>query len=259
MTNAGTTTQSVSSIYDVHPQLANLRAYKLGYGWAGRLDGVVTAYRSGVDHPMFNGILRVGPGGLDAALVEAGRLDGLPWLWWVGVDSYPELAADLRGRGATEVGPLAVMAVHVDRVTELPGPPDLLIDDVRDPGDLREWVAACADVCGMAPDLVDPMLAREAAHPAGGRTLARFAGRLDGRIVGTAALLDEAGVAGIHTVTTAEAYRRRGVAAALTGVALRITRWRGLKVATLQASDPGARVYRDMGFEQVAEYRMFRL
>jgi GNAT superfamily N-acetyltransferase len=89
--------------------------------------------------------------------------------------------------------------------------------------------------------------------------LVRFEARLDGRIVGTSALLAHAGIAGVDTVTVAEAYRRRGLGAAVTAAALAAGRERGLTTGTLQAtSRAGRRVYERMGFETVGTYRMLR-
>ncbi|BCB74678.1 GNAT family N-acetyltransferase [Phytohabitans flavus] len=246
-------------MYDVEPQLANNRDYWLGYGRAGRLDGDVTLYRSDVRHPQLNGVLRVREGALEAALTEVKRLDGLPRMWWVGPDSYPELGDDLAAAGGVQVGAIPVMAVALDRVTELPSPPDLSIVEVPGVYSLREWVESYAPSMGVTPDQLEVDLLMEQDRPDGPGELVRFAALLDGKVVGTAALLDRAGVAGVYVVTTREEYRRRGIAAATTAAALDLARLRGLRVATLQASEAGAEVYRRMGFETVATYQIFGL
>lgn len=86
----------------------------------------------------------------------------------------------------------------------------------------------------------------------------RFVARAGGRAVGTALLFDAHGVTGVYIVATAEAYRRRGIGAALTAAALAEGRRRGLRVGTLQAGGLGAPVYAGMGFAKVAEYELFR-
>lgn len=53
-------------------------------------------------------------------------------------------------------------------------------------------------------------------------------------------------------------YRRCGIATALTREALRLTGESGRGYATLQASRQGAPVYRNMGFQAVGRYRLFR-
>ncbi|HYY19492.1 MAG TPA: hypothetical protein VE864_11675, partial [Streptosporangiaceae bacterium] len=89
-------------IYDLEPQLANNRAFWLGYGAEDRQDNGLTLYRSGLPDPQLNGVLRVAPGGLDRGCVPAAQrgLDGVPWLWWAGPDSDRELPAELLAYGA---------------------------------------------------------------------------------------------------------------------------------------------------------------
>ncbi|MFD0746465.1 GNAT family N-acetyltransferase [Phytohabitans flavus] len=178
----------------------------------------------------------------------------MPWIWWVGPDSYVGLASDLVGVGATRVGAIPVMAVSLDGVKNLPSPPDLSIVEIPGRYGLREWVEAYAPSMGVTPDQLDADLAMEEERPDGPVELVRFGALLDGRIVGTATLFDRAGAAGIYVVTTRVEYRRRGIGAAATAAALDVARSRGLRVATLQASEAGAEVYRRMGFETVATY-----
>jgi hypothetical protein len=77
----------VKSIHELAPQLANVRAFWLGYGAEDCLDGLLTLYRSGLNSPILNGVLRSGDD-IDGAIEEAGtRLGGVPWTWRVGPDS----------------------------------------------------------------------------------------------------------------------------------------------------------------------------
>lgn len=248
------------SIDDLEPQLANNRDYWLGYGGADRCDGDLVLYRSGVPDAQLNAVLRFRGGELDAAVAVASRrMAGVPWLWWAGPDSDPELAAGLLARGATEVEVLPVMAVPLDQVAAFGGPPGLVISEVTESAALGEWVRAYAPSFGIPPAGAQAMAAIEAARPDPAGSLVRFAGRIDGRIAGTAALHDRHGVAGIYVVTTAAGFRRRGIGSALSAAALRAGRERGLRVGTLQATPDGAPVYRRMGFSTVARYRLFSL
>ncbi|AQZ70082.1 hypothetical protein BKM31_03090 [[Actinomadura] parvosata subsp. kistnae] len=241
--------------------MANTRDYWLGWGSADRCDGELTLYRSGVSHPQLNGVLRAGGGiAVEEAVAQAReRLAGVPWMWWVGPDSRPGLAEGLAAAGAAEVATMPVMAVALDRVTMPDGPAGLRIEEVTGADALREWVSAYAPSFGVMPDQVEQVTRVEEWRGDEEGAIVRFAGRLDGRVVGTSVLLDRRGVAGIYVVTTREGYRRRGIGAALTAAALQEGRERGLRVATLQASAMGAPVYRRMGFEVVSAYRMFTL
>jgi GNAT superfamily N-acetyltransferase len=254
------------SIGQLEPLLANARDFWLGYGSADWCDGDLALYRSGVPDAQLNGVLRLrsagsaGSGGLDvAASAAAQRLDGVPWLWWAGQDSYPDLAADLLARGATEVETLPVMAVQLDRLSAVDPPPGLAIEKVQGPAALGEWVRCYAPSFGLPPDSTEAMARAEAARLDPPGILVRFAGRMDGHVVGTSALHDRHGVAGVYAVTTARDFRRQGIATALSAAALNLGRQWGLRTATLQATAQGEPVYRRMGFTTVSQYRLFRL
>ncbi len=251
---------TASGITELEPQLANCRAYWLGWGNADRADGELTFYRSGLDHPRLNGVLRLRDGGdADGALAAAtARLAGVPWTWWVGPDSGPDLAGELLARGMERTGTMPVMAVELDRFADVEGPEKLTIDQVDGENALREWVGAFGPSFGIGTRLFDGVVRCETRRPDAPGSLVRFAGRMDGRVVGSSVLLEAHGVAGIYVVTTAADHRRRGIGARLTAAALRAGRERGLRVGTLQASGPGFPVYRRMGFRQVSEYQLFR-
>lgn len=161
--------------------------------------------------------------------------------------------------GAEEVQSLPVMAVDLDRVAEVAGPAGLVVERVESAEDVRAFVAAYAPAMGVPDTAVAATAEREAGRSARHDELVRFVGRLDGRIVGTAAASISNGVTGVYVVTTDPAHRRRGIGTALTAAALGAGRERGLRVGTLQASPDGEPVYRRMGFTTVSRYRLFAL
>ena len=241
----------------VAAQLRNCRRYWLGYGGEERTDDGVTLYRSGVRHGQLNGILRVTDGRFPEALVRAGGFGPLPWLWWVGPDSYPGLADDLLAAGGTEVGRMPVLAAPAGRVADVGVPAGLTIEQISGPGSLESFVDAYAGPMGVADDQRGAALRMEAGHPDAPQHLVRFAGWMDGRLVATSALLDSDGVAGIYVVATQEAYRGRGIGAAMTAAAVAEGRRRGPAVVSLQASALGKPVYERLGLRTVAGYRLF--
>lgn len=248
-----------TSISDLEPQFANAHAYWLGWGGTEGSGSELTLYRSGVAHPQLNGVLRLRDGEMDRAIAEARkRLDGVPWMWWVGHDSRPGVSEDLLAHGATAVGAMPVMAVEIDRVTEIGGPPELTIEEVSGPDALADWVQAYGPSYGVTPEQNEDVTRLEGQRPDPPDSFVRLAGRVGGRVVGSAAMLAAHGVAGIYVVTTAEDHRRRGIGARLTAAALRAGRERGLRIGTLQATGAGAPVYQRMGFEKVSEYHMFQ-
>jgi GNAT superfamily N-acetyltransferase len=250
----------VDSIHDVQPQLANCRAYRLGWGSADDVHADLPVYRSDLPHPLLNGVLRLR--GRRVADVLPGvrrRLDGTNWLWWAGADSDPEVADDLRAAGATEVETRAVLALSVDRLPETPWPAGLRVDRVHGPAEVAEFTESYAPSLGLADTAVAATADREINRTTGYDDMIRFAARIDGRVVGTAGLSVSNGVAGVYTVATDARYRRRGIGGAVVGAALRAARYRGLRVATLQAGPDSEPVYRRMGFAKVSDYRLFAL
>jgi ribosomal protein S18 acetylase RimI-like enzyme len=72
--------------------------------------------------------------------------------------------------------------------------------------------------------------------------------RVDGAIVGHAAVNPWRGVAGIYSMGVSPAHRRRGVGRALTIAAARMAAERGCSHAVLNATDEGELLYRSVGF-----------
>ncbi|HEX3781957.1 MAG TPA: GNAT family N-acetyltransferase [Pseudonocardiaceae bacterium] len=246
---------------DLGPLFGNARDFLLGWGCTHRLDADLALYRSGISHPQLNGVVGLRHGGLDEALTEAtARLADVPWLWWVGADSRPGLTEDLLTRGATTVGKAPVMAIDLDEVGGADGPAELRIAEVTGAGgadELAEWVRAYRVPFGFTVEQTDEVIKAEESRPTD--SVVRFAGRVEGRIVGTSVLFAAHGVAGVYNVATVEAYRRQGVGTRLTAAALRAGRERGLRIGTLQATSMGASMYRRMGFSQVSGYRLLQL
>jgi GNAT superfamily N-acetyltransferase len=238
----------------------NCRSYWLGYGYAQRVEDGLTLYSVGADHPQLNGVMWLGSGNIDAKIAEARRrLAGHPWLWWVGGDSDPATLAALAAAGGETVGVAPIMAIRTDAVRPLPRPADLHVDRLPEGAPLSSWVAAYAPAMGVREADIPLVVAAEEARQDAPGVLVRFEARIEGRIVGVSELLLADGVAGIYLVATDEAWRRRGVGAALTSAALACAREHGFPLATLQATPMGEPLYRSLGFVKVAEYQILAL
>ncbi|MFI7347314.1 GNAT family N-acetyltransferase [Streptomyces sp. NPDC049936] len=240
---------------------ANFRDFWHGYdaGAEPGERGGIEMYRSGVGGPLYNGVLRVTPGvGLAAAYEEATAwFAGLPATWWVGPDSDPRTSVFLRGQGLIpETEAMTVMEIDLEEVDAVRHPTGLTIRRVPDSEDITPWVRAYAPSMGVAPAALGTLAQRHAGRYDETGSFVRFEARDGDRIVGTSALLDRRGVAGVYIVSTAEPYRGRGLGTALTAAALLVGRERGLDRGTLQTATAAA-LYARMGFRAVAEYRMF--
>ncbi|POX64423.1 GNAT family N-acetyltransferase [Streptomyces sp. Ru62] len=251
----------LTDIADLEPQLANCRDYWLGWGAQERQDGCLSLFRSGLADSQVNGVMRLRDADrAEEAVAEAvKRFDSLPFTWWVGPDSAPDVRRRLVDGGAREEGVMPIMAVRTDQVLHAAGPDALRVRPIGDSlEELSDWVRTYSPSFGLAPELHDDLVRIERGRTDAGR-ITRFAGRLDGQTVGTALLYVAHGVAGIYVVTTDFSRRRQGIGAVLTQAAVQAARENGLRVATLQATGDGTPVYRRLGFTVVGEYELFEV
>ncbi|HUN33158.1 MAG TPA: GNAT family N-acetyltransferase [Trebonia sp.] len=246
----------MESINDLPPQLAANRRFWCGFAGADP-DADLAIYRSGIGTGLHNGVLRVRDWPLDEAVEKAGNeLADVSWSWWVGADSDPGTASGLIARGAHPLGEMPVMAVDVTTVEDAEDPAGLEIGAVYAPAEIAEYVRAYAGPLEINPASVDGVIAGELAfaYP----EVIRIAGRIDGRIVGTCTLsLASTEVGALYCIATDPAYRRRGIATALTREAVWLTGETGRQFATLQATAEGEPVYQNIGFTTVSSYRLF--
>ena len=80
------------------------------------------------------------------------------------------------------------------------------------------------------------------------RLFVGFAGEVP-VVSGELFLSEKGNTAGLHMISTREAFRRRGFGGAMTAALLRAGQAAGASLAVLQASDEGEPVYRRQGFE----------
>ena len=233
--------------------LENCSAYYSAYGRQEDSAGALL-YRSGLGHPLYNGVMRWQGPDLDAAVTAArSRLADVPWFWWAGPDSSPGTSSALEARGAVRAGRMPVMGLVVtDRPTADPVP-GVEVTTVRTAEDLDRWSQAYGQAFGLADHLTLPA---ERGRPAS-ESLLRFAARVDGQVVGTAALLAAHGVAGVYVVGTHPEHRGRGIGTLMSQTVLQAGFDAGLRVATLQPSEQGEPVYRRLGFEEWTAYDLF--
>jgi ribosomal protein S18 acetylase RimI-like enzyme len=82
-----------------------------------------------------------------------------------------------------------------------------------------------------------------------------YVGLLDGKPVGIVATVEAAGVLGIYSLATLPEYRRRGVGEALLRTV--VARESTAKRLVLQSTEAGYRMYRRIGFKDVAKFAVY--
>ncbi len=131
---------------------------------------------------------------------------------------------------------------------EVPMPEGLKIVRVEDTETLREWIHV-ASLGFDVPAQYEEVWYEFFAEAVFEQPFWTFLALWNGRPVGTSQLFLSAGVAGIYNVTCVPEARGHGIGAALTLAPLLDARAIGYRVAILQASQLGARVYRRLGFQ----------
>jgi GNAT superfamily N-acetyltransferase len=246
-----------TSAHDLAPQARNLRAHWLAWGGPSGVHDNLVLYRSGLQHRLLNGVLRLRGQDVQAAAAEAERqLAGVPWRWWVGPDSDTHVSDALLKRGYERTGAMPIMSTRLDRPLAPDLPAGLTIESPTGPEGTAKYVAAYASSFGMT-SLQDGMVTAERNLRTDLGVLIRLVGYLDRRPVASSATLISNGVAGLYWVATDPSYRGRGIGTALTVAAMNIAQDHGAQVCTLQASAMGAPVYRRLGFTQVSEIGLF--
>lgn len=251
----------VASVHELPPQLANNRAYWLGWGSDDDIHADLPIYRTGLRNGMLNGVLRARGVDIDDAVGRArAALDGTSWLWWYNAgDSDVDVAGQLLERGAVEVATIPVMAARLGDKPVVPRPDGLRIEPATSPAALTAFAGIYPVPNGMTSDDVPATTAVELARDGRHELQLRYVAWLSDVPVACGALSISNGVAGIYNMATVAAYEGRGIATALAAELLGEARERGLRVATLTAGARGAQIYRRLGFTDVSAYRLFQL
>jgi GNAT superfamily N-acetyltransferase len=224
----------------------------------------LTRWRAGIPHPWFNGILAARPAAVgDSAAVEEALAyfdaHGVTtFTWWLapGV-ARAAWEAQLAPHGFRFDSNTPGMAIDLDALDETgPAPPGLEIRAVSDGAGLETWVRTF--IAGFAlPDSWRGDMAALIADIGLDWPARNYLATLDGKPVATSSVILAGGVAGIQCVATLPAARGRGIGAAITLAPLLDARRLGYRVATLQSSEMGYRVYERLGFREVCKMEHF--
>jgi ribosomal protein S18 acetylase RimI-like enzyme len=183
------------------------------------------------------------------------------FMWIVHPSSSPsDLRARLTRRGLTDVEPIVGMARSLDELPRLPPLPDDI--EIREIVDERD-ASAFYQFAAWRWHVPDEQKAQYAAITVGfrigqsGSKLHMWQAWRAGQPVAKAGLYLGAWSAGIYGVVTRPEARRLGLARSLSLTALREARSRGYRLAVLHSSPMAEGLYRSLGFEPVAEFRLF--
>ena len=198
---------------------------------------------------------RLRPEEADDRIEEAAavfRDHGVRAIWWVGPASEPDdLGARLVRHGFRYQGAVPWLSRIIDPLPAAPVPPGIEVRRVDSEELDAAWLEAMIAGFGLDPSLVRAVarLARAVGF-AQDAPWQRFVALEDGRPVGSSGLMTGEEWSSVHNVATVPPARGRGVATAMTAVALERARELGHRTAALGAASAEAlRLYERMGFE----------
>jgi GNAT superfamily N-acetyltransferase len=177
------------------------------------------------------------------------HMQKVTWLVQEGAPAA-EIKEYLLSQGLTLRESFAVeMAADLSRIPEeLPVPPGLKIVRVEDKETLQQWIHT-ASLGFNVPAKYEDVWYEFFAEAVFEQPFWSYLALLDGRPVATSQLFLSAGVAGVYNVTCVPEARGQGIGAAITLAPLLDARAIGYRIAILQASEMGAKVYRRLGFQ----------
>jgi GNAT superfamily N-acetyltransferase len=211
---------------------------------------------SGLPLSLFNPVVgaRLRPAEADQRIetvIARAAAKGAPILWWVGPTSEPaDLGERLLAHGFTKTSEPLGMILELAHLqppsTTVAG---LSIGEVLTPAQLQVWADVATAGFSMPPLFREGALGWFGAAGMGpGKPFRHLIAYMGTTPVATATLLAGGEVAGIYNVATLEAFRRKGIGAAITAAACELARGLGYRYAVLEASTIGAPVYRALGF-----------
>jgi GNAT superfamily N-acetyltransferase len=186
---------------------------------------------------------------------------GVAFMWILHPTSLPQdLPERLEKRGLQEVEIMPGMARSLADLPESPPLPEgMEIRKVLEEGDASEYYTFASWRWGVPEEYVEQLSATLAKFHLGKPDTKAHAWQIwyEGRPVAKAALYLTTGSAGIYGVATKPEARRLGLGGILTLMALRFAQTQGKKLAVLHSSPMAENLYRSLGFEAIADFRLF--
>ncbi len=224
-------------------------------------DGGVFGVMSHVGIPFFSGIATSNISEEQVpAVIDRFRAKRCAFRWWVTPSTKPKgLAEILEAHGMRHAYDAPGMAADLTTLDlDVPLPADVTIRQLTCAEEMNDWIDVVATTYETPPD--EALLWRDAFEQCGfgdDVAWAHFVADRGGEAVATTSVLVENGLAGVYMVATLPQARGRGIGAAVTREAMRFARDRGAKAAALQSSDLGLGVYRNLGFVEYCNLRLY--
>ncbi len=242
-----------------------LSNYGRGEGSVLRIGDDLAWFYTGSQNPLLNGAFRakMKQEAADKQILSVIRefdLRAVPFAWWLGPSVEPtDLAERLRRHGFLHLGKAQGMAANLgDLALDEPTPQFISVRRVRTAEDLNLWsetFARCFSLSERESNAwweVHRRVGLDENSPL--RHYVTFSGR---QPVATASTFLEGHVVGLYHVGTVPEARRRGLGRTATIHALRDAGDAGCRIAVLQSSKLGVRLYRRIGFRRTSSFEVY--
>ena len=215
---------------------------------------------------LFNTVLRANFATSEAAhafingLLYDAQARHMALYWFVGPATQPaQLDQYLESYHFQPVFPVQGMKLNLADLNEnVPFPPDFTVKRVENLGQLREFVTVLARNADMPPAIAGEWFELEAGlGVADSLPWQRYLGLWRGEPVTTCSLVSGAGAVGLYQVATLPQARGHGLATAMAFTALNEARQRGHFTAVLHSTPLAVNVYRQLGFQPLADLRLY--
>jgi ribosomal protein S18 acetylase RimI-like enzyme len=186
--------------------------------------------------------------------------DGRPFSWWHGPGDQPaHLSSLLESAGLGRADGELAMWIDLATVRDAPLPDGLTIRPVRNADDLQTYARLLAALWS-PPDVhvVGFYKRAERLLLAADALLRMYLGVIDGTPVATAEATLQDETVGLYNISTAPAFRRRGIGSAMTRAPLIDARTQDASLGILQAAPEGVSIYERVGFRAFGEMVEFK-
>ncbi len=185
---------------------------------------------------------------------------GVPGTWHIGPSTRPDdLGARLLAQGFTPGGEEVGMALDLATLPDThPTPAGMTVERVAQQTQLDAFEAVLASGFGEGEREARWVCEMYARIGLGDETAWRhYLGRLDGTTVAAASLFLTGDVGGLYFISTAPAWRKRGIGSAITYAALQGARQARCRWAVLSASRAGLPIYQRLGMAEVCRFDLY--
>lgn len=239
--------------------------YGYGPGCSLHQDGGVIWYETPVPIIPYNGVLKfkvqTNTDEVIKGIIEHFREKNAQFMWIHHPSAGPpDLRERLLRHGLNDVEPIPGMARTLDDLEPVPSLPDDIeirkVESERDASAFYQFAAWRWNVPEQYQAEYESIVSTFRIGKPGSKTHMWQAWR-GGQPVAKAGMYLSDGSAGIYAVVTKPEARRLGLARALTLAALHEARSLGYRVAVLHSTPMAEKLYQSIGFETMAEFRLF--